>query len=125
MNSARFLNAHLFDPSQSIDGIGYMDVLGGVITAINLGTPPKDSKIEGIIDCKKAMLVPGIIDMRVQSADPGSEHLESLPTLLTAAASGGITALACLPNTNPVMDEASTIDSLCPVSYTHLRAHET
>ncbi len=113
MTAARFLNAHLFDPSQSIDGIGYMDIAGGVITAINLGTPPKDTKIERVIDCKKAMLAPGIIDMRVQSADPGSEHLESLTTLLAAAAKGGITALACLPNTSPVIDEASAIDSLC------------
>ena len=113
MTAARFFNAHLLDPSQSIDGIGYMDIAGGVITAINLGTPPKDSKIERVIDCKKAILAPGIIDMRVQSADPGSEHLESLPTLLAAAAQGGITALACLPNTSPVIDEASTIDSLC------------
>ena len=46
MTATRFLNAHLFDPSQSIDGIGYMDIAGGVITAINLGTPPKDNKIE-------------------------------------------------------------------------------
>ena len=113
MTAARFLNAHLFDPSQSIDGIGHIDIEDGVITAINLGTPPNESKIERVIDCKKTMLAPGIIDMRVQSADPGSEHLESLPTLLAAAAKGGITALACLPNTSPVIDEASTIDSLC------------
>ena len=113
MTAARFFNAHLFDPSQSIDGIGYMDISSGVITAIDLGTPPRDTKIERVIDCKQAILAPGIIDMRVQSADPGSEHLESLPTLLAAAAKGGITALACLPNTSPVIDEASAIDSLC------------
>ena len=46
MTATRFLNAHLVDPSQSFDGIGYMDIAGGVITAINLGIPPKDSKIE-------------------------------------------------------------------------------
>ena len=50
--------------------------------------------------------------MRVQSADPGDEHLEDLPTLLAAAAAGGVTALACLPNARPIMDEASAIDSL-------------
>lgn len=113
MTSTRFFNAHLLDPSQTIDGIGYMDIKDGVVTAISLSTPPEDSKIELAIDCKKAILAPGIVDMRVQSADPGSEHLESLPTLLSAAASGGITAFACLPNTSPVIDEASVIDSLC------------
>ena len=114
MTSTRFFNAHLCDPSQSIDGIGYIDIAGRVITAINLGTPPMDNKIERVIDCKKAILAPGIVDMRVQSADPGSEHLESLPTLLAAAARGGITALACLPNTSPVIDEASTNFRLAP-----------
>jgi dihydroorotase-like cyclic amidohydrolase len=39
--------------------------------------------------------------------------LRALPTLLAAAANGGITALACLPDTRPVIDEASAIDSLC------------
>jgi dihydroorotase len=113
MTKTRFFNAHLLDPSQTIDGIGYLDITDGVITAINIGTPSKDRKVERAIDCKKAILAPGIVDMRVQSADPGSEHLESLSTLLSAAASGGITALACLPNTSPVIDEASAIDSLC------------
>ncbi|MDC1383609.1 dihydroorotase [Candidatus Puniceispirillum sp.] len=113
MTGARFFNAHLVDPSQSIDGLGYMDIKDGVITAIGLGTPLKDNKIARSVDCKKTILAPGIVDMRVQSADPGSEHLESLSTLLAAAANGGITALACLPNTRPVIDEASAIDSLC------------
>ena len=50
MTKTRFFNAHLCDPSQSIDGIGYMDIAGDVITAINLGTPPNESKIERVID---------------------------------------------------------------------------
>ena len=113
MTSTRFFNAHLVDPSQAINGIGYMDIDDGVITLISLGLPLKENKIDRAIDCKKAILAPGIIDMRVQSADPGFEYLESLSTLLAAAANGGITALACLPNTRPVIDEASAIDSLC------------
>ena len=47
MNAARFLNAHLFDPSQSIDGIGYMDVAGGMIKAINLGLRQRQQNREG------------------------------------------------------------------------------
>ena len=113
MTSTRFFNARLVDPSQSIEGLGYLDIADGVVTAISLGTPLEDNRIGQAVDCKKAILAPGIVDMRVQSADPGSEHLESLSTLLKAAANGGITALACLPNTRPVIDEASAIDSLC------------
>lgn len=113
MTATRFFNAHLIDPSQSLDGIGYLDVIDGVVDAIGLGTPPNSGKFDQLIDCKKSCLSPGIVDMRVQPADPGAEHLESLSTLLAAAAGGGITALACLPDTRPVIDEASAIDSLC------------
>lgn len=113
MTATRFFNAHLIDPSQSLDGIGYLDVIDGVVDAIGLSTPPNSGKFDQLIDCKKSCLSPGIVDMRVQPADPGAEHLESLSTLLAAAAGGGITALACLPDTRPVIDEASAIDSLC------------
>jgi len=113
MTVTRFFNAHLIDPSQSLDGIGYLDVIDGVVDAIGLSTPPNSGKFDQLIDCKKSCLSPGIVDMRVQPADPGAEHLESLSTLLAAAAGGGITALACLPDTRPVIDEASAIDSLC------------
>lgn len=113
MTATRFFNAHLIDPSQSLDGIGYLDVIDGVVDTIGLGTPPNSGKFDQLIDCKKSCLSPGIVDMRVQPADPGAEHLESLSTLLAAAAGGGITALACLPDTRPVIDEASAIDSLC------------
>jgi len=113
MTQTCFFNAHIIDPSQKLDGIGYVTVASGKISGIGTGTPPKTQMAEHGVDCKKATLCPGLVDMRVQSADPGAEHLETLPTMLAAAAQGGITALACLPNTRPIMDEASAIDSLC------------
>jgi len=113
MTQTCFFNAHIIDPSQKLDGIGYITVASGKISGIGTGTPPKTQMAEHDVDCKKATLCPGLVDMRVQSADPGAEHLETLPTMLAAAAQGGITALACLPNTRPIMDEASAIDSLC------------
>ena len=113
MTKTCFFNAHIIDPSQKLDGIGYITVASGKISGIGTGTPPKTQMAEHGVDCKKSTLCPGLVDMRVQSADPGAEHLETLPTMLAAAAQGGITALACLPNTRPIMDEASAIDSLC------------
>ena len=50
--------------------------------------------------------------MRVQTSDPGAEHLEDLATLLHAAAAGGITSIVALPDARPVIDDASMIDSL-------------
>jgi dihydroorotase len=113
MTISRFYNAHIADPSQSVDGIGYIDVVDGKISDLQPGAPAENDAVDILNDCNGAVLAPGLVDMRVQSADPGAEHLESLSILLAAAAKGGITALACLPNTRPVIDEASAIDSLC------------
>ena len=65
-----------------------------------------------VIDCTGLILGPGLVDMRAETRDPGAEHLETLDTLLAAAAAGGITSLAIQPQTDPVIDNAALIDSL-------------
>ena len=113
MTRTLFTNARLLDPAQALDAPGYLLAEDGLITAAGAGsadtTLRKDAEI---IDCKGACLAPGLVDMRVQSADPGAEHLEDLHTLLHAAASGGISTIVALPNAKPVIDDASMIDSL-------------
>ena len=106
MTAIRFFNAHIIDPSQSIDGVGYLDVVDGVVDVIRLGTPPKTGKFDQVIDCKSSCLSPGLVDMRVQPADPGSEHLESLATLLAAAANGGITEIGRAHVRTPVTEKS-------------------
>ena len=59
-----------------------------------------------------SLLIPGIIDLRVETKDPGETHTDNLETLLKSAAKGGVTTLACLPNTCPVIDDASMVESL-------------
>ena len=61
---------------------------------------------------KSSLLIPGIIDLRVETKDPGETHTDNLETLLKSAAKSGVTTLACLPNTSPVIDEASMVESL-------------
>ena len=55
---------------------------------------------------------PGLIDMRVQSADPGAEHLDTLESSSKQLRMSGITSLVTLPDTNPVIDNRTVIDSL-------------
>jgi dihydroorotase len=81
MTVTRFYNAHIIEPSQAIDGIGYLDITDSHISAVSLGQPATDATCDKKIDCKQAVLAPGLVDMRVQSADPGAEHLESLASL--------------------------------------------
>ena len=106
-----FKNARLIDPSQNLDDIGYLGVKNGEIEVLGKGDVSNEGAVK-TVDCKGACLAPGIVDMRVQTADPGAEHLEDLSTLLNAAASSGITGFACLPNAQPIIDDASMIDSL-------------
>ncbi|MGB2068801.1 MAG: dihydroorotase, partial [Candidatus Puniceispirillaceae bacterium] len=113
MTDILFTNARLIDPSQNLDASGQLAITDGVISAVDTGPADSNSaKADKVIDCRGACIAPGLIDMRVQTADPGSEHLEDLATLLAAAAAGGITGLGCLPNTQPVIDNAAMIDSL-------------
>ena len=112
-----FTNAHLICPEQRLDSQGWLLTEHDRIKAIGtqLDNIP-DAADARIIDCKGHILAPGLVDMRVQSGDPGAEHLETLSSLKDAAAQGGITSFAILPSTEPVIDTAAMIDSL------HLRA---
>jgi len=107
-------NARLLDPARGIDAPGYIAVRDGVIASADTGDADETIRKAApqIIDCGGACLAPGLVDMRVKTADPGTEHLEDLTTLLRAAAASGITSLVALPDTEPVIDDASMIDSL-------------
>jgi dihydroorotase len=63
-----------------------------------------------VFDCKGLVLLPGIIDMRVFTGEPGNEHRETLATASEAAAAGGVTRMIVMPNTNPVIDDAAIVD---------------
>ncbi|CAG34834.1 dihydroorotase [Desulfotalea psychrophila] len=67
-------------------------------------TVPEDAKI---YDLAGKWVVPGLIDMHVHLRDPGEEYKESIVTGTDAAAAGGFTAVACMPNTDPVNDTGS------------------
>ena len=54
------------------------------------------------VDCTGLTVIPGICDMHVHFRDPGQTHKEDIITGGNAAAAGGVTAVACMPNTNPL-----------------------
>lgn len=63
-----------------------------------------------ILDVKGRVIVPGFVDMHVHLREPGQEWKETIETGTRAAAAGGFTAVACMPNTNPVNDERSVTE---------------
>ena len=62
-----------------------------------------------VIDLKGKVIAPGFIDMHVHLREPGFEHKETIETGCTSAAAGGFTAVCCMPNTNPAIDDESVV----------------
>ena len=106
-----FRNARLVDPASGMDAKGGLLVENGRIADIGPrlfnDAEPRDPEI---IDCRGLALAPGLIDCRVFTGEPGSEHRESLASASEAAAAGGVTTMVTMPNTNPVIDEPSLVD---------------
>ena len=113
MNGKRiaFRNARLIDPASGLDTKGGLLVENGRIADIG----PRlfndvDKNDPEIMDCRGLILAPGLIDCRVFTGEPGSEHRESLQSASEAAAAGGVTTIVTMPNTDPVIDEPSLVD---------------
>jgi dihydroorotase len=62
------------------------------------------------VDCKGKVIMPGLIDMRVFTGEPGTEYRETLASASEAAAAGGVTTIIVMPNTEPVIDDAAMVD---------------
>jgi len=71
--------------------------------------PEREENEVDVIDAAGLWVVPGLVDMHVHLREPGREDKETIATGAQAAAAGGFTAVACMPNTSPVLDEASKI----------------
>ena len=112
MKQKFLINAKIIDPSQN------MDILGGLIIDekgkikaigkdVNKSNIP--SKAE-VIDMKKNIIIPGIVDMKTFVGEPGYEYKENFRTLSQAALAGGVTSVVSMPNTKPVIDNVSMVD---------------
>ncbi|RUM40845.1 MAG: dihydroorotase [Desulfocapsa sp.] len=96
-------NGRLLDPVTGHDATGDLWIRDGRIVTAD-GEIPADSRVE---DVSGKWVVPGLIDMHVHLREPGEEYKETVESGTRAAAAGGFTAVACMPNTRPVNDEAS------------------
>jgi dihydroorotase len=102
-------SGRLIDPTLGIDGTRTIILDNGVVKSItdspySLGIDDAD-----VIDASGLWVTPGLVDMHVHLREPGREDKETIATGTQAAAAGGFTAVACMPNTNPVLDEDSKI----------------
>lgn len=93
------------DPSQGLDGTADVLIEDGAVTACGAGLEaPEEARR---MDVSGLVVVPGLIDMHVHLREPGQEYKETIESGTCAAAAGGFTAVACMPNTEPVNDDPS------------------
>jgi dihydroorotase len=104
--------AHVLDPRAGIDAPHDVLVLAGVIA--ELGAPGSLDAPEGaeLIEGEGRHLFPGFVDPHVHLRVPGHEHKEDLDSGTRAAAAGGFVAVVAMPNTDPVVDDATVLRSL-------------
>ena len=107
MASYLLKNLHIVSPADSLDLIGDIRIADGKFAAAAsmLVPQPEDT----VLDFTGKTAFPGLIDMHVHLRDPGFTHKEDVLTGCEAAAAGGVTAVACMPNTNPVTDSPEVL----------------
>jgi dihydroorotase len=102
---------HLVDPLQGIDGVRDVLLDGDRVAAVGQDLPA-GGDVQVVIVPPGCVVCPGFVDMHVHLREPGQEHKETIATGTAAAAAGGFTAVACMPNTQPVNDSAAVTRSI-------------
>ncbi len=97
-------NGQIIDPANNYNEVADLLVVEGKIAEIG-----SNINVDGaeIIDAKNKIVTPGFIDIHVHLREPGFEYKEDIATGTRAAAVGGFTTICCMPNTYPVVDNAS------------------
>jgi len=100
--------ARIVDPSSNMNRITDLLIVKGVIQEIGKWT--QDASDIRIVDGTGKTVVPGFFDMHVHLREPGREDEETIASGCRAAAAGGFTEIACMPNTQPPIDNRSQVE---------------
>jgi dihydroorotase len=101
MDTLRIANGRVLDPSHGIDQVTDLWVRGHRV--VGLGPQPGLQPTR-VLDAAGHIVCPGLIDMHVHLREPGREEDETIATGTAAALAGGVTSVACMPNTDPALD---------------------
>ncbi|HET9523484.1 MAG TPA: dihydroorotase [Terrimicrobiaceae bacterium] len=108
MKIVRITNGRVIDPANGRDEVADVWIADGVIANPSAISSPETSEAE-VIDATGLVVTPGLIDMHVHFREPGQPQKETIASGSRAAAAGGFASVVCMPNTNPVADNAGTI----------------
>ncbi len=104
-----FVGARVVDPTLDLDAVRTIAVRNGVIAALRDDAPSVSDPDVERVDCAGMVLCPGFIDPHVHLREPGDPQKETFSSGLAAAAAGGFTAVAAMPNTRPAIDDAAAV----------------
>src|SRR6478752_4534478 len=97
-------NGRVVDPANGRDGEFDILIEEGVIRRVGKNLPAESAEVMEV--ARGWVVTPGLIDIHVHLREPGQEHKETVATGVASAVAGGFTAVACMPNTRPVNDNA-------------------
>jgi dihydroorotase len=103
-------NGRVIDPESGLDAVLDLAIAAGRIVAV--GTVPADFHPNQEIDASGLIVCPGLVDLSVRLREPGFEYMATLESEMRAAAAGGVTSLACPPDTDPPLDEPGLVEML-------------
>ena len=103
-------NGHLIDPKNGIDTVIDVFIAAGKIVAT--GAVPNGFQANRVIDATGLVVCPGLVDLSARLREPGFEYKATLESEMDAAVAGGVTSLACPPDTDPPLDEPGLVEML-------------
>jgi dihydroorotase len=103
-------NGRLIDPGQGLDRKASLYIADGRIASV--GDTPAGWRAERVLDATGLVVCPGLIDVSARLREPGLEYKATLESEMAAALSGGVTSLACPPDTDPPLDEPGLVEML-------------
>lgn len=103
-------NGRLIDPKNNIDAPQDLYIAAGKI--VGIGSGPVGFEATQTLDASGLLVLPGLVDLSARLREPGFEHKATLESEMQAAVAGGVTSLACPPDTDPVLDEPGLVEML-------------
>lgn len=103
-------NGRVIDPSSGIDQVCDVYIENRKIREVAKNIKINNTKKTTEINAKNLVVSPGFVDIHVHLREPGYEYKETIKSGCMSAAAGGFTSVVCMPNTNPVNDNASVTD---------------
>jgi len=103
-------NGRVVDPANAVDAKASLFIAEGKVVAI--GAAPPGWTTGRIVDAVGCVVCPGLIDVAARLREPGFEYKATLESEMAAAVAGGVTSLACPPDTDPPLDEPGLVEML-------------